>query len=176
MICYKYVKRFLNKQILCKINYYHNFYIILNYRQLYNILFGTTKEAVILWVSLLVITRLHSWASIPKIPVVPRHQAITSRVDHAPLLKALSRTLKNISTYRRASPSFAELSAPLFACSPSRGYLSRAERTSWISILLHSRQSISGWCTQPILVSTTRMSHVRFMPFRTWREFRWISG
>lgn len=46
------------------------------------------------------------FAPILKIPVVPRHQVITSRVDRAPLLKALSRTLKNISTYRRASPSF----------------------------------------------------------------------
>lgn len=36
----------LNKQILCKINYY-NFYIILNYRQLYNILFVTTKQEAV---------------------------------------------------------------------------------------------------------------------------------
>jgi len=36
----------LNKQILCKINY-HNFYIILNYRQLYNILFVTTKQEAV---------------------------------------------------------------------------------------------------------------------------------
>lgn len=110
-------------------------------------------------------------AFIPKIPVVSCHQAITSRVDRI----AFKSPVTYVEKYLYVSASFVELSA----CPLSRRYLSRRE---WKDL----RGFRSGCCIADKVfpdgarsrsyVSTTRMSHVRFMPLRTWREFRWIPG